>query len=170
MPAIIIMALRLPEKGTPVPPHPSSPQLFTQTYIQTPMTCLLNPAKTKQNKIWASGMGLRALLGDVQSLQSQKWRVEERGGGGKGAWVPRESCRQQIRAEAATAGASRTPELRQVNARRLEGNQKTKQSWGQDILSLSLSFSRITLSSSMGGRSPCINSDLQEGRKKISEL
>lgn len=78
MSAIIIMALRLSEKGTPLVPHPSSPQLFTQT----PMTCLLNPAKTKQNKIWASGMGLQALLGDVQSLQSQKWRVEEREGKG----------------------------------------------------------------------------------------
>lgn len=68
------------------------------------MTRLLNPAKIKQNKIWASGMGLRALLGDVQNLQSQKWRVEERERG-KGAWVPRDSCRQQIRAEAAMAGA-----------------------------------------------------------------
>lgn len=27
-------------------------------------------------------MGLQALLGDVQSLQSQKWRVEEREGKG----------------------------------------------------------------------------------------
>lgn len=27
-------------------------------------------------------MGLQALLGDVRSLQSQKWRVEERGGEG----------------------------------------------------------------------------------------
>ena len=33
--------------------------------------------------------------------RSGEWRKE----GGKGAWVPRDSCRQQIRAEAATAGA-----------------------------------------------------------------
>lgn len=80
MSAIIIMALRLSEKGTPLAPHPSSPQLFTQT----PMTCLLNPAKTKQNKIRASGMGLQALLGDVQS--QTKWRLEEREGkGGPGS-------------------------------------------------------------------------------------
>lgn len=33
--------------------------------------------------------------------RSGEWRKGE----GKGAWVPRDSCRQQIRAEAATAGA-----------------------------------------------------------------
>ena len=79
------MALRRPEKGTPLPTHPPShliPPPLNYSHRQTPMTCLFNPAKTKQNKIRASGMGLQALLGDVRSLQSQKWRVEERGGKG----------------------------------------------------------------------------------------
>lgn len=43
------------------------------------------------------------MLGDVESLQSQQRRVEGRGK--DGAWDPGDSCWQQIRAEAAPAGA-----------------------------------------------------------------
>ena len=52
------MALRLPEKGTPLPPHPPSPELFTQTDTND-MSAQPCKNETKQNLgIWNGTSGL----------------------------------------------------------------------------------------------------------------
>lgn len=104
------MALRLPEPLT----TSSSPQLLAHTHTPS-MSCLLELANKQTNKqIWASGTGLQALLGDAQSLWSQKWRVEERGE--RGGLSPQGQLQAADKGRGSLAGAEQESQA-QVTAR-----------------------------------------------------